>query len=160
MPALSLNVVSRDAVEHVLAAEASRHIRIAQRLLSDPVRAEDALQEARIRALRHFPGVTGSLSAWVRTLVVRECLRLLERTPTFERFEDAPAPSPNDAMFARQLALALSTLSPQQRVAFTLKHAEGWTIPEIAQALGITDETVKTHLVRALSRTRQHFGVP
>jgi RNA polymerase sigma-70 factor (ECF subfamily) len=45
-------------------------------------------------------------------------------------------------------------LSAQQRLVFGLRFDEGWTLPEIAEATGLSTETIKTHLTRALTRVR------
>ena len=49
---------------------------------------------------------------------------------------------------------ALEELSPTQRLAFVLRHWEGMSIREIAEALGAAEGTVKSHLFRAVRTLR------
>lgn len=50
------------------------------------------------------------------------------------------------------LAGALSRLSERQRVAVVLVHAYGWTSGEVAELLGVSPSSVKTHVRRGLER--------
>ena len=54
----------------------------------------------------------------------------------------------------RRLNRALEELSPSQRLAFVLRHWEGMSIREIAEALGAAEGTVKSHLFRAVRALR------
>jgi RNA polymerase sigma-70 factor (ECF subfamily) len=49
---------------------------------------------------------------------------------------------------------ALDTLSPSQRLAFVLRHWEGMSIREVAEALEAAEGTVKSHLFRAVRALR------
>jgi RNA polymerase sigma-70 factor (ECF subfamily) len=48
-----------------------------------------------------------------------------------------------------ELQQAIQALPPRQRLAFGLRFEEGWTIPEIAAAMEVSQETVKTQLQQA-----------
>lgn len=61
----------------------------------------------------------------------------------------------NDAM--RLLDIALGDLPAQQRQVYQLCHVEGLKYEEAAQALGISIETVRVHMKRALQKIRLHF---
>ena len=50
---------------------------------------------------------------------------------------------------------ALETLSPQQRLVFTLKHYQGLKLREIAEAMQCSEGDVKKHLFNATQRMRQ-----
>jgi len=54
---------------------------------------------------------------------------------------------------------ALSHLSPQQKLIFTMSRHQGMKHAEIASRLNISRNTVKTHLVHALKTLRDilHF---
>lgn len=54
----------------------------------------------------------------------------------------------------KRLDEALDELSPSQRLAFVLRHWEGLSIREIAEALGAAEGTVKSHLFRAVRTLR------
>ena len=77
--------------------------------------------------------------------------------------EDAEPPAeasdPAGGLELARLRAALAGFAPHQRVIVGLRYEEGWTTPEIAESLGISAETVKTHLQRALGKLRGHLGV-
>jgi RNA polymerase sigma-70 factor (ECF subfamily) len=58
----------------------------------------------------------------------------------------------------RELASkALQCLNPSLRHTFILQKAEGWTNRELARAMGITVETVKSRVFRARTRSRRRL---
>ncbi len=52
---------------------------------------------------------------------------------------------------------AMGTLSPQQKLVFTLKHYEGYKLREIADMLECSEGTVKKHLFTSIQRMRQQL---
>ncbi len=159
-----------DELRTAMEAEANRHFALARRLLGDDADAADALQEAWLRAWRGRDAWRGEgpAGAWLRAIVARECLRTLRWRgvrrwlPFGERVPDHadPVAAPDGALDAARARLAVAALPTQQRIVFTLRFDEGWTIPEIAVALELSGETVKTHLTRALDRLRGVLGAP
>jgi RNA polymerase sigma-70 factor (ECF subfamily) len=69
---------------------------------------------------------------------------------------------PEGQMLARekvaQLSRVLETLSYKQRTIFLLKFSEEMSIDEICDALGMSVNTVRTHLHRALKAVRSQLG--
>jgi RNA polymerase sigma-70 factor, ECF subfamily len=157
--------------DQLLAAMGSEHQRcfgLALRLVGNDADARDALQDAWVRAWRNRDAWSGEgdVGAWVRTIVVRECMRSLRWRsvrrwlPFGEGVPEvaAPAALATDHLDAARVRSLIATLPAQQRAVFTLRFDEGWTVPEIAGSLGIGTETVKTHLARALHRARTALG--
>jgi len=58
-----------------------------------------------------------------------------------------------------KLPLALSRLTRNQRIAVVLVHALDWTEDEVAQLIGRSRSTVRTHLERGLLRLRDELEV-
>lgn len=58
-----------------------------------------------------------------------------------------------------ELAPALAGLSEQQRTVIALVHGFEWTLGEVADLLGISKSTVRTHEQRALESLRRLLGV-
>jgi RNA polymerase sigma-70 factor (ECF subfamily) len=58
-----------------------------------------------------------------------------------------------------ELAPALAGLSEQQRTVIALVHGFEWSLGEVADLLGISKSTVRTHEQRALESLRQLLGV-
>ena len=153
-----------DAPLHeALADEAPALAALARRILGDAAEADDALQEAWLRAWRHKEALRDPAArrGWLRRIVVRECLRSLRWQalrrwlPFGEATPEALAPGDATASLdARRVRAAVGRLPAQQRLAFGLRFEEGWTLPEIAAAMDLSPETVKTHLGRALAKVR------
>lgn len=70
----------------------------------------------------------------------------------------AAAPS-NGPDFEPELPGALEALSRNQRIAVILIHAMEWTEQEVADLLGKSRSTVRTHLERGLDRLRSSLEV-
>ncbi len=159
-----------DAALHAaIVSEAPRMMGLCARMMGNEADAADALQEAWVRAWRGRSAYRGEgpPGAWLRAIVVRECLRSLRwkawrRWVPLELDEDATATEarPDGKLDAARIRAVAARLPTQQRVAFNLRHEEGWTIPEIALALELSPETVKTHLERAVTRVREAIGAP
>ena len=70
-----------------------------------------------------------------------------------------PAPGPDHALSNQQLAGriadALTSLSVRQREAFLLREMEGLSIADTARIMQVSEGSVKTHHLRALTRLRQ-----
>ncbi len=167
-----LPVAETDRAARVLAAiqaEQGRSFGLAMRLLGNEADARDALQEAWARAWRARESwrTDSAAGAWLRAIVVRECYRTLRWRGLrawlpFGPGQEQAALDPNgdDTSDVSRIHAVVRNLPPKQRVAFTLRFEEEWTIPEIAVGLGVGPETVKTHLARALERVRAALGAP
>lgn len=149
-----------DAAFCALLEEGARaNMALAVRMLRNPEEARETLQDAWFRAWRHRGALrTGEAGhAWVRAIVARECLRKLRWRGWVRIFVEVdpvdPRPTPEaltaDAELLRRVRAKVERLSARQRVVWGLRHDEGLSIPEIAAALGLSPETVKTHLSRA-----------
>ncbi|HUQ77368.1 MAG TPA: RNA polymerase sigma factor [Patescibacteria group bacterium] len=115
-------------------------------------RALTTYEPARIRALR--------LRGWLTTILLnagRNRARV-HRLPTTElTFEPGtePAVDPLVRRDARETwARLLAGLSPAQRTAVVLRHVDGLSYAEIAEAVGRPEGTVKAHVHRGLAALR------
>jgi RNA polymerase sigma-70 factor (ECF subfamily) len=123
--------------------------------------AEDATQQAAIDVLRGLGTfrADASLAAWGRTIGVRAALRLARgRRPVAVVEPDelqAPqrAASLSDAI-PGDLRTHLDTLPPLQREAVVLRHGMGYTVPEIAELLETSVNTVKSRLLQGRKALR------
>jgi len=125
--------------------------------------AEDAVQEACLRAWRDLPSLRdpARYEAWLRRLLVRACLDLLRRqrrnavAPADER---DPGPLVGDAssevVLHDALERAFRRLSPEHRAVVVLTHLDELSTREAAEVLGIPLGTVKSRLHHALRGLR------
>jgi RNA polymerase sigma-70 factor (ECF subfamily) len=135
-------------------------LRYATRMLGYPDAAADAVAEGLVRAYRHLASCRdpARLKSWLYRIVGNRCRSHLSRRSASDlSLEDAPPlPDPSDteaeAERAEQMALverALHTLSPEKREAFLLKHVEGLSYEEMAEATGERIPTLKMRVHRA-----------
>ena len=89
------------------------------------------------------------LRAWLAVVVRRSCLRLLRRKPPPLPATSAPrAPDP-------ELAEALATLPAEDRLLLELFFTQEASYEEIAQALGISVDSVGKQKFRALQKLKE-----
>jgi RNA polymerase sigma-70 factor, ECF subfamily len=152
--------------EALVAAHAGRLFTIALRTLGDRGDAEEAAQDALVRAYRAIEGYDGEriralrLRPWLTTIVVNVCRNRtrVRRVPTTELgFEPGvePAVDPVARHDARDAwASLLLTLPPSQRIAIVLRHVDGLSYAEMAEALGRPEGTLKAQVHRGLATLR------
>jgi RNA polymerase sigma-70 factor (ECF subfamily) len=119
--------------------------------------AEDAVQETFLRALHGLSGFRGDAAfrTWLFRIALNLCLRWkASRQPTEpweeERLSTRAETSP-EAMALRHLRMreALRSLMPRHRALLLLKEREGWSLAEIAAALGWNEKRVENELAKA-----------
>lgn len=158
--------VGVDDFEALLAERAGRWYSACLRITKSPTLAEDALQEALIKAWgarAQFAG-RAALDTWVHTIAVRCALdqlrarKLLSADDVDEATPDTWENSPHQALHLlqldQQLARAMTRLSTQERVCFELKHREEWSLDEISLALELSLNSTKQALFRAVRKLR------
>jgi len=145
---------------------------LARYLLRDPHEAEEAVQEAFLRAIRHFDGFRGTDGrAWLLSIVRNTCFTQLRRRRSGgERVEfDEELHSPHEegsepeAVLASTLAAAsvrdgLNQLPAEFREVMVLRELEGLSYKEIAQVAGIPIGTVMSRLARARKQLSLALG--
>jgi RNA polymerase sigma-70 factor, ECF subfamily len=133
---------------------------VAQRILRDVDRTEDAVQDALVIAWRDLPGLRDPdrFDAWLRRLLVRSCVfeakreRRLGATVRFLPIDiDIPSRSDDYLTVADrdELDRGFRRLSPEQRALLVLRHFAGLETAEIADALAIPPGTVRSRLHHA-----------
>jgi RNA polymerase sigma-70 factor, ECF subfamily len=140
-------------------------------ILRNEAEAEDAAQEAVLKALTHIRQFRADarFSTWLTQIAVNEALMKRRKAhseimePIGEREEDDGTYRPRDFADWREipsevlerkevrqkLASALSALAEKYRKVFVLRDIQHLSIEETAEALGISRASVKTRLLRA-----------
>jgi len=143
-------------------AERPRLVRLATRVLNDPVEAEDVVQQSWLRLDRSDAEID-NLPGWLTTVTTRLCLdRLRAKVPVPEEPVDTADPTTDpaeDAALADTVGLALQVvldrLSPNERVAFVLHDSFGFEFPMIAELLGTTPVAARKLASRARAKVTQ-----
>lgn len=154
----------RDSFDEIIAHYDPRLRTLAGQLLHDLSDADDALQEAYIKAYRALSGFRGdcALSTWLYRITYRCCLDHLRRRSVpaepFEPSEETGAAGdadPADLVASRDaLRAALSRLTPRQRAVLFLVHCEGLSYKEAAVILDIPPGTVGSRAAGARAALR------
>jgi RNA polymerase sigma-70 factor (ECF subfamily) len=146
------------AFEELVCRNQSSAWALAFRYLSDPVEAEDVVQEAFLRLLKAAPHYRPETAfrAYFSKIVVRLCLdfRSKKRPDYREVMPEIvdPRDNPELALHRKESAVelrrALADLPPTQRMVFLLRHIEGFTYSEIAETMDISPKAVDSLLQR------------
>jgi RNA polymerase sigma-70 factor (ECF subfamily) len=136
---------------------------LAVRLAADREEARDLVQETFLRAARSPQSVPGGDSggeAWLVRTLVNLCRDRWRRTAVRAREHDAlknaaevaaetAADSEAAAVARATVHAALALLSPRRRAVIVLHELEGQAVREVARLLGVTEVTVRWHLLAA-----------
>jgi RNA polymerase sigma-70 factor (ECF subfamily) len=162
---------AREVVDAVYRADSRRVLATLIRLLGDFDRAEEATHDAFTAALERWPrdGVPANPRAWLVSTGRFKAIDALRRRARFDasqaelarRLEDAgpgPGPEEDDGLADDRLRLVFTcchpALTPDARVALTLREVCGLTTEEIARAFLTSAPTVAQRIVRAKGKIR------
>jgi RNA polymerase sigma-70 factor, ECF subfamily len=128
---------------------------IAQRVLRDHDRSEDAVQQSLVIAWRELPRLRDPdrFEAWLHRVLVHACYAEARRYRVHSvnirelPVDDAPAPDQTGAVADRdQLQRGFMRLPPEQRALLVLHHYLGLAPADIAETLGIPSGTARSRL--------------
>jgi len=142
-----------------------RLFRATRAILRDDDAAEDAMQEAYVRAFAKLDQFAGEakFSTWLTKIAVYEALGRLRRAKSQEELPDTmnADDNPERTAYGRELRVAIEqavdSLPPLYRSVFVMREIEDLSVAETAECLGITQETVKTRLHRARTLLRSRL---
>ena len=164
-----------DSLEAVFRIESARIIAGVARIVRDVGIAEEIAQDALVIALEVWPetGIPSNPGAWLMATAKHRAIDLVRRKETYARkltevgrtLGEAPPIEPTDADdidddLLRLIFIACHpVLSPDARIALTLRLMGGLTTNEIARAFLVSEPTIAQRIVRA-KRTLAEAGVP
>jgi RNA polymerase sigma factor (sigma-70 family) len=141
-----------------------RYARYAARMLGSADAAEDALQDAFVRAYDQLGQCKDpdKFVGWFFLILRNRCFAERRRNRTSVPLAAAETVAAADrtdggtetAERRRALQLALMELTPDQREVFVLKHIEGLSYGEIAERLSTSVPSLKMRMHRAYDRLR------
>jgi RNA polymerase sigma-70 factor, ECF subfamily len=128
------------------------------RILGSRAEAEDLVQDVFLRARRWLDRIEepAALRGWLTVVAVREAryrlrvrrLRAVFRaddTPSYVEVADSSA-SPATRTLLAEVYRVLDAVTIEGRLAWTLRHVEGMTLPEVAQHCGCSLATAKRRI--------------
>ncbi len=168
---------ARERYTELVTRHQRRAGRIAFHYLRDGADADEAVQDAFVKAFSHLSTFREELpfEVWFTRILINGCLDRIKARTRRERWlvpmpdtgsgdrdfaERTPGhgPSPEDQVLARErrqkLAVALAKLPERQRSVFMLSHYEGCTSREVSAITGLNESTVRVHLFRAIRKLR------
>jgi RNA polymerase sigma-70 factor (ECF subfamily) len=162
---------SESVVEHdrVYRAHKARIVGLCRLLLRDPDEAQDVAQEVFLRAFERLrtqepPTVW---EAWLVRVAINACRdrqrsgwwKSRGKNVELDEITAGSVPSSEAEALARErrtrIWQQLRRLKTKQRNVFVLRYVEGWSTSEVAEALGLSPGSVKTHLFRAVRHLRK-----
>lgn len=163
------------AVARAFRSDYGRCVAIVLRQTGSLAAAEDAVQDAFTAAAETWStkGVPPNPQAWIVSTARNAAIDRHRREATAARLApvvatDEPAPGPSDTgtdvdTTGDELAVVFlcchPALSPESRVALTLRYVGGLTTPEVARAFGVPEATIGQRLSRAKSKVSV-AGIP
>lgn len=139
---------------------------LALRMLSDRHKAEDLSQEVFLQLHRNLASVSSTthLVFWLRKVTVNRAIDRLRREPKVATLplEDAlqiaaEATEETDPVLSQRLRAMVGQLAPAPRAVLLLRYQEDMDPTQIAAALSMSINTVKSHLKRSLAQLRKQM---
>jgi RNA polymerase sigma-70 factor, ECF subfamily len=142
---------------------------VARGVLRDSSLAEDAAQEAYVRAFRRLADLDdrAAFAGWLRRIVITVALNMRRaRRFTFLRLDDIPeVPVLDEAetrwseLQRRRLAGALLTLSSEERQVCDRRYHGEWSTARLARAAGVDEPAMRKRLQRIRDKLRKEMEV-
>lgn len=174
---------SLDAFEVLTTRHEQRVYSLALRMLRQEQDAEDVTQQTFLSALESLDGFRGeaSFTTWLLRIATHAALKVIRKRKGLEMVsleeategagdsESIPHPefiadwrqSPQQLVEQREIQRlldeALGRLDEKHRLVFLLRDAQGLSIKETAEALGLSESNTKVRLLRARLQLREHL---
>lgn len=173
--------LARERFGSLVAAHQRRALRIAYQYLRDAADAEEAVQDAFVKAFSHIGTYREAwpFEVWFTRILINGCLDRRKASARRERWIVPVDPAdhletaqpafgwtrPEDPEMRllsserrARLAAAIDHLEGRQRTVFTLCHYGDYTTREVSAMTGLNESTVRVHLFRAARKLRALLG--
>ena len=157
-------------IREALACHQDGLLRYASRILGDPERARDVVQETFLRLWKQDPAdIEDHLPEWLYTVCRRCAIDVLRKEGRMNRFEEgevervpSATPLPGDVVEARdnaaQAAELINNLPPRQQEVIRLKFQAGFSYKEISRITGLSMGNVGFIIHTAVKSLRASMG--
>src|SRR5215207_1068194 len=168
-------MTDRDIIQRVLVGDVeafallvdrhyARCARVALRILGNREDAEEAIQDAFLRAFKALGDYEDRerFSAWLTRILVNQCRTVLARSKRrdalfadldLQRLAFTASAAPDDTAWP-ELEHVLERLPAEQREAIVLKYADDLTYEEMSRITGAGESALKMRVQRAFARLR------
>ena len=146
---------------------ASKMMAVCIRYANDTMDAEDVLQEGFVKVFGKLADfkMEGSLEGWIRRIMVNTSLDALRRNKRFQNdskledvdFKISSSELASDHLLAEDLLKMIQALPEGYKVIFNLFAIEGYSHKEIADLLGVSENTSKSQYSRARAYLRHEL---
>jgi RNA polymerase sigma-70 factor (ECF subfamily) len=140
---------------------------VAVGVLRDQAAAQDAVQQAYLRAFRRLSDLQdpAAFPGWLRRVVITVALNMRRaKRVTLLRLDDVPDVPVLDEAETRwsdlqrhRLASALLTLTPDERLMCDRRYHGQWSVGRLARQAGVDDATMRKRLQRIRDKLRQEI---
>lgn len=165
----------RRAFQTIVDSHKQRMFTVARSVLQDAALAEDAVQEAFIKAYRALPEFRGDalLSTWLFRITYLAAIDTQRKQQRYLRLATEPETSIENMdtrrsattesslegeQLQRDILSALQQLSPFEQTVFTLRHLQNFKLREIAEVVDRSEGTIKNILFRAIRKMRDQLA--
>ncbi|MCC5932405.1 MAG: sigma-70 family RNA polymerase sigma factor [Cyclobacteriaceae bacterium] len=146
----------------------SQMFALCKRYVKDDIAAEDLLVIGFTKVFQKIGQykATGAFGAWIRRIMVNECLMYLEKEkklymePCMEGIvPPALQVKPSDELYVEDLLKMVESLPSGYRTVFNLFAIDGYSHLEIAKKLNISENTSKSQLNRARNHLQKMIAL-
>ncbi len=155
------------AFERFVKENQNRVYAVCLNMMKNPHDAQDAAQEAFIKAYRSLRSFKGEskVETWLTRIAVNTCLDALRSRRETENIddrldlasEDTPETELEKSRLRQEVRKALAALPPDMRSVVVLRDVEGYSYEEVAEMLRLNIGTVRSRLSRAREKLKNIF---
>lgn len=159
-----------DSLEPLLRPYRQGMLTMAYRMAGNMEAAKEICQEAVIKVFSYLESYKKekSFKSWLYRIVMNAAHDYMRREAkhqlVFEAHEDRMGDvtqNPEQKYLLKEIRdnvrRCLAHLTPKERAVFLLRDAQGLSIKETAEALGLSSLSIRTHLSRARTKIRSQF---
>lgn len=144
----------RERFVRIYRANFQRMSKLANQILGPGPRAEDAVHDAFLKLIQHFDELRDRpeerIAAWLAVVVKNTALDMLRKDRRETALEEAvwePAVPADQGEFHALVAI-IRGMPEDYRLVLELRFVAEWSVAEIAQAMALGENTVKTRIFR------------
>lgn len=162
----------QEAFNDIVKQYSAMMLRTASMIVGDHDTAEDMVQDALIQVWHHLPELreVGALRSWIMRIVINQCISFKRKVARSAAFMRQSLMDQETDMLAQvaddhkgrmerdwDIAHTIGKLPAKQRIVIVLHYYYGMTLPEMAQTLHTSENTLKKRIQAALTNLRRNF---